>query len=103
MNKFLFVRLDHNWADEFDVKCGYVTTAAEYDADIARIKSLFDSGDINGKEFYFGTNEALQFDSFEDFMNGVTADECSKEFYDEFNKLNSNGSIGFCVMDNMYV
>lgn len=104
MDKFIFVRLCHNYADEFDVNCCYVTTAKEHFNELERIHSLFKSGQISGRnEFYFGSNEALQFDSFAKLLEGITTTECTKEYYDEFNKLNSNGCVGFCVLDNMYV
>lgn len=101
MNKnFVFVTLCHDYADEFNVECCFVDTRENYEATLESIQKKFDSGILEGWEFYFGTNEYLSFHYFDDLMTGVEAVECSKEFYEEFNKL-CGGQVGFNVLEHM--
>jgi hypothetical protein len=98
---YLFVTLTFDYADEFNVHCCFVQKAEEFNADMAAIEQLFkENPGMSNEEFYFGTNEFLQFSDFEDFESGVEAQDCSEQFYNEFKRLN-NGSIGFNVIDSL--
>lgn len=100
---YVFVQTSHDWADEFDYTGCFVALKARVEEYLARIKKAFEDGDLTeGDEFYFGTNEALQFDSYEWFMRGVTITECSKEFYEEFNSLTGGYGIGSSIISDMY-
>lgn len=97
--KYVFVRTKHDWADEFDVECCFVTTKEAYERDLAAIKAKFASGDLAGVEIYFGTNECFQFERVERLTDGITVQECSAEFANEFGKLNDRAEVGFNIFD----
>jgi hypothetical protein len=98
---FVFVQLSHNYADEFDVDCCFVAPKPHFEADLEKIKEFFEKKSRAYEEFYFGTNEFLQFDNFNTFMNGVTVKECTEQFYDEFKALTGGGSVGYNVMESI--
>ena len=82
---YVFVKTSHDYADEFDCVSAFCMLRETYEEKLQHIKDSFESGAISYEdEFYFGTNEALQFDSFEDFENGLEVIEVSKEFADTF-------------------
>ena len=68
---FVFVSTSHDYADEFDVDSCFVIPKPHYETQIRLIQKGFEEGLFKGKQFYFGTNEYLEFHSFEDFMDGV--------------------------------
>jgi len=81
----LLVKTSHDWADEFDCTSVFCMKKDEFELQLNKIQEAFENGEIcYDDEFYFGTNEALQFHSFKDFVNGVETVEVSKEFADTF-------------------
>jgi hypothetical protein len=97
---YVFVQLSHDYADEFDVDCCFVQSKQEFESDLEKIKEGFEDGTLVDKKFYFGTNEALTFEEYEDFVGGIEVDDCSQEFFEEFTRL-AGGCVGFCVMDGL--
>jgi hypothetical protein len=101
MDKYVFVTTTHNWADEFNIGGCFVAIDSEFQAIMDKIQAAFAKGFITeDTEFYFGTNEGLSFENWEDFLSGVQVEECSKPFYDEFQIMCPYG-VGFDVIDNM--
>jgi hypothetical protein len=101
MDKYVFVKLNHDYSDEFDVVGCTVMSEDEWNRQYSEIKRGFDQQLLNGKAFYFGTNEALTFNSFEHFDAGVDVCACSKQFHDEFKKLTFTGRLGYWVVEHL--
>lgn len=100
---FVFVQASHDYADEFDVEGCFVMPKPHFEKQLADIKAAFDEGKItDSTELYFGTNEALRFDTFRDFERGLEIKECSEQFYDEFKALTGgSGHIGHDTMGSL--
>lgn len=97
-NKYILVKLDYNWADEFDVKSLWVTTQDEYNAFLDKLSNF----DINDScEIYFGTNECISFESYDELYNSLSERHVSKEFYDEFIKVVGSSEFGLISIRNI--
>ena len=84
MDKYLLIKYNDNWADEFDVDLLWVTTEEEFE----QWKNELSTKDIdNSVEIYFGTNEFISFSSYEEIIEGIEVSEISKDFYNTFIKL----------------
>jgi hypothetical protein len=98
----LVVFESHDWSDEFDTHGVFVTTRKEFEEQLAKIKKGWDA--VKGKEFYFGTNEFHSWDIFEGwsgYRDGLNEKVCSKEFYDEFIRVNGGRSYGATFMTDL--
>ena len=83
--KPLLIKLHRNWADEFDVEGFVVMDTPQWEAHKVMAKAQFEEkGYI---ERYFGTNEALEFSSFKDYMDAFAVLELSMEEYEVFKKF----------------
>ena len=60
MEYYLLVKLDMNWADEFDVNAFWVTTQNRYDQ---FLRTIIEYDFSDNDEIYFGTNEWISFSS----------------------------------------
>lgn len=75
--KYLFISANVDWADEFSCEAFQVTTEEAHNKYLERVElGLTYNEDA---EFYFGTNEALQFTDFHDFKRQLTVKEITKE------------------------
>jgi hypothetical protein len=75
--KYLLIKLDTNWADEFDVNAFWVTTDEEFED----WKQMLQKCDIHeGNEICFGTNEYITFDSYEEIIDSLTLIELEEKF-----------------------
>lgn len=81
--EYVLLKLGTNWADEFDVESLMICTGEEYQELINDIKKNFKPG----YEYYFGTNECVEFDSVEEILDNITVAEISEEFYNTFKEL----------------
>lgn len=79
--EYILVKMECNWADEFDIKCLWATTISEFDSWKADLLKR-DISDY--EEIYYGTNEFVSFSSFEDIMESLKITKISKSFYEEF-------------------
>lgn len=95
---YVFVKLSHDYADEFNVDCCFVSTKKSFDLTLNSIKNNWNQ--IVDKEFYFGTNEFLQFYSLNNFLAGMEVSICTEDFYHSFTEL-AGGNVGYNVMWNM--
>ena len=100
MDSYVFVVLQHDYADEFDVFGCTAMLEDRWNEIYAKIERGFSNSILTGDEFYFGTNEALTFETFHDFAKGANVTTCSKAFHDEFNALNRY-PVGHWVVDQM--
>ena len=75
--KNVLVKIDSNWADEFDVSGWKLFSKEEWEKSLLDAKAFFEKnrGRRNELELSFGTNEALTFDSFEEYTAAYTAEE----------------------------
>lgn len=66
----VIILFDKDYADEFSVYGIRVTTLEKWAAIKMIAKDLYDSNPkkFANEEYYFGTNEAIMFDSYDDFV-----------------------------------
>ncbi len=62
--EYAFVKLETTWADEFEIHGFLIAPKKEFDADLKLLKDYFPKN----REVYFGTNEAIDFESYDDLM-----------------------------------
>lgn len=88
MNKiqYVLIKYDDNWANEFDVNGFFATTLEEWEKFINEVSKA-----SYPQEVYFGTNEFIEFETFEDFYNKLTITKISEK---EFNILSKLLAIG---------
>ena len=84
---YVLVKYYDQWADEFDIHGFFVTTEKEWN----KILDDLDKKTSYPQERYFGTNEFVEFASFEDFYNRLTVKSISE---DEFITLGRLFAIG---------
>ena len=84
-NKPLLIKLHRNWADEFDVEGMVVMNADQWEAHKAMAKARFEEKDYI--ELGFGTNESLEFSSYEDYLDAFAVLELTLEEYEVFRKF----------------
>lgn len=87
MDKYLLIKYNGDWADEFDVDLLWVTTEEEFE----QWKKELSTKDIDEYvEIYFGTNEFISFSSYEEIIENIEVSEISEDFYNTFIKLIGN-------------
>lgn len=82
--KYLLIKLEYNWADEFDVTCLWITTEDIFEEWKEQLNKCNINEDV---DIYFGTNEWITFDSLYGILNSLVVAQISEEFYYTFNKL----------------
>lgn len=88
MMKYYFVRFSADYADEFDIGGCFVTTRSPEDFFEEALENSIEYFDGFPCDRYFGTNEFITYESLEDYKRCFNFQECSKEFYEEFQRLN---------------
>jgi hypothetical protein len=68
--EYVLVKLESNYADEFDVEAFVVVSTEYFENAKARIRAL-DSESKSGLYMNFGTNEALEWGDFDDFEDSL--------------------------------
>jgi hypothetical protein len=89
--KYLLIKYDDNWADEFNISGFFVTTSVEWEKYINEVSQASYPQNV-----YFGTNEFVEFQTFEDFYNRLTIKPISEE---EFIILSNLFAIGETTED----
>jgi hypothetical protein len=79
----VFVKVDANWADEFDIDGFIVAKKDEWDKSVEKLKKDFPSE----QEIYFGTNEYIEFADIEDFESSLEVTEITDVEAEVLNKL----------------
>lgn len=94
--KNYIVKFDDNYADEFDMEGFRLFKAESEDA----IKdSLVDERVTFPCERYFGTNEAMDYDSKEQYFNAISIVEISEEEFNIISKYFPRGFGTFLTLD----
>lgn len=75
--QFYLVKFSADYADEFDVYGFCIMTEIEYKEFMNDLKKV-----DWPSENYFGTNEAIECESYEDYMRSVTVTDISQSEYD---------------------
>ena len=78
MEYYLLVKLDMNWADEFDVNAFWVTTQNRYDQ---FLRTIIEYDFSDNDELYFGTNEYINFESKEELFNSLVVTEITSSVH----------------------
>ena len=76
--KYLLIKLDYYWADEFACDSLWVTTQEEYDTWKAKLSECVIDGST---EIYFGTNEYINFESKEELFNSLVVTEITSSVH----------------------
>lgn len=84
MSKIL-VKFSDNYADEFDVDGFMVIDKDQFNKEVELIKRLFD--EYGEHEFYFGTNEALSYDNFNQWFDTFSVTDITDAEADVLNRL----------------
>jgi hypothetical protein len=77
--KQLLVKTEFNWGDEFDISGFAVFSESQWDEVMDRVFDLFESRHGDVYEFWFGTNQAIELSSFQEWREGVSVEEISDE------------------------
>lgn len=81
--KYVLVKFQDNYGDEFDVDCFWTTSLESFN----KFKRLLELEDIDeDQEFYFGTNEFVNFDS-KSLLNNLEFYLLTLEEYNTFYKI----------------
>jgi hypothetical protein len=81
---YLLIKLEANWADEFDVDCLWVTTEKAFEEWKEDMSKRDIAEDI---EIYFGTNEFVSFESYDYIMQNLTVEPITQAFYVDFTNM----------------
>lgn len=73
----LMVQAYGNWSDEFDLEEFYIFNSQEdFDEWVEEVRERINSGKV---EFYFGTNECVEYHTVEDLLQDLEVKEVSYE------------------------
>lgn len=92
MEQYVLVKHQDDYADEFDVDTVFVFKYDEFNEHLKRIEESFK--EVSYKEIYFGTNECLLYEDFEDFMDTLNIKYISDKEYHEFKALMNCSAFG---------
>lgn len=85
MQKQLLITLDRDWADEFNVEGFVVLPASEWEDHKRLAKEHFEK---NGSvELYFGTNEFLEYSSYEEYVGEFEVTELTSDQFEVLKNL----------------
>jgi hypothetical protein len=87
------VTFHDNWADEMDIEGYRIFSEDDWKNYRKYAKKEFEE---NGEyTYYVGTNEDINYNSYEDFMGNFEVKTISKEQVDVLEKLELDGGMGF--------
>lgn len=84
---YVLLKIDTCWADEFDVEGFTVSTKEKWDEINEKLKDNFPCD----QEFYFGTNEFITFDSYEDWKSGIKVIPITEDEAKDIRRLFGSG------------
>ena len=98
MDKLLVI-VHTSYEDEFDLEGFFITTEAYWEKYTAKVKAFYK--EYPGKEIedYFGTNEAMMFESAEDVLRCFKTRAISNEDAMQIKKLFSREALGYTGPD----
>lgn len=85
MSKLLLVTFDDNYADEFNIYGFKVMYERDFLKMMDRTRDIIEGN--SSTEYYFGTNEYVQYSSFEEYENALTIKEITQDEADTLLKL----------------
>lgn len=101
-NKYVFLTFTYNCGDEFDTHGIAILPIDKWEKSKKLVRDYFKDKDVY--ELWFGTNECISLDSYENWMEGITVVEISSEqrevlysVFDSRKVYNSVFSFGVCV------
>lgn len=116
----LLINFNDNYADEFDVNGFRIATEEEWEQEKESMKAAFAASqeiqdffydpDIPSYrrnyrrtiEMYFGTNEALEWDSYDDAISCFSAVKITEEEAESLNRLLNPGNYGYGIIPDHY-
>lgn len=109
MTKYLLVKFDSNYADEFDISGFRIMSQGEWEkhkVDIAKRFAALSAPTVSkygyseGPELeaYFGTNESLSWSRYDDYIKSFDVKEISDTEFKVLKKLFGMQEIGMVVM-----
>lgn len=84
-DEYVLVIVSADYADEFDVCHSYVMTKEEYDQGVETSRKNLEGKRNN--EIYFGTNEAIDVNDFNDYMRNISVQSITKDDYDAYMRM----------------
>lgn len=78
MSKYILAKADVDWADEFSCVCFEVSTKDAWEAYAEEVKKAF-AKTSRGVEIYFGTNEAMEIDSADEWFRNIKTQEITED------------------------
>lgn len=85
MHQHLLISIDRDWADEFNVEGFIVMTDSEWEDHKQLAQKLFE--EKGSVELYFGTNEFLDYSSYDEYVGAFEVTELSTEQLDVLKSL----------------
>ena len=93
----VIVTMNFCWADEFDVEALWVTSLDGYKNFVDEVKKH----DFSDKEVYFGTNEAITFDSTEKLLSSLRVHQISSITYNELLRVFKSDTFGLISIPSL--
>jgi hypothetical protein len=85
MEQHLLITLNRDWADEFNVEGMVVLSASEWEAHKKLAQDYFE--EKGSAEVYFGTNEFLEYSSYNEYIKEFKITELNKKQFDVLKEL----------------
>lgn len=92
--KYVLVTSSHNWADEFDRTGAAIMERDAWEKHVAGIKAWWAANKGESQHKYFGTNEALNWDSARDYLDGFSVKDITQEQVETFQELFGDTTVG---------
>ena len=77
MRKLLLVTFDDNWSDELNIYGFKVMYEESFNQMMALAQKIIENNPY--REYYFGTNEAIEYSSFKEYESAITTNEITQE------------------------
>lgn len=89
----VLVQTHDNWADEMDIYGYQILTVKQYQERLVELQQEFEEND-GSYVWYIGTNEEIEYDCFDNFLETLTVSELTTEeakFLKDILGSNGNG------------
>jgi|JI10StandDraft_1071094.scaffolds.fasta_scaffold66129_7 hypothetical protein len=93
----IFVEFDNNYADEFDVNGFRIMDRKNWEKHLEKAKKTFEEEET--QEVYFGTNEQIIFEGFDDYERSFTVKDITDEEAKVLSKFLGNQYGTFLMVD----
>lgn len=82
-----------DYADEFNVYGIRLFTEESFDRFMDQVQQM----SFDGREFYFGTNEFVEFSSSEEYLNAIDLEKVTEEEYELFKRVFGGSTFGHFI------